>query len=226
MRREESPRTRLLAPLPIRERDPGRRGWAVPPLRPRGLLRSLRDEAVGWCRGRSWVPRAPLLLGFLWIFVRHLGNPTHQSLFNPLNLGIHELGHLVFGPFGRFPGLLGGSLAQCLAPAASAVMFLVAGDFFAIAVCCGWLSTNLFDVATYAGDARAMTLQLVTPFGGHPIHDWNYLLARLGLLEWDLSLALLLRSAATASMGLCLVGGGWLLWQMFRRNPLGSEKVA
>ena len=50
-------------------------------------------------------------------------------------------------------------------PVLSMAMFWRQRDFFAIAVCFGWLSENLFDVATYAGDARSRHLHLITPGG-------------------------------------------------------------
>lgn len=193
---------------------------------PRGnSLESLRRDAAGWCQGRSWALRAPLLLWFGWILLRHWGDPSYQSLFKPLNLGLHELGHLLLSPFGEFATLAGGSLVQCAAPLVAVVMFRFQGDFFAIAVSFGWLSTNLFDVATYVGDARSKALQLVTPFGGHPIHDWNYLLSRLGLLEWDGTFAFLLRGAATFTMLFGLTAGAWLLWRMFRARNLPDSDV-
>ena len=182
------------------------------------FLRSLRDEIDSWCKGRSWLVRLPLLLWFSWMLVRLLGDPLYQPLFKSLNLGIHELGHYLFKPFGRFLEILGGSLTQCLAPALSMVMFFRQRDWFAIAVCFGWLSTNLFDVATYAGDARAMELPLIRPGGGHIIHDWHYLLAHTGWLMWDREIAGLLRCAGTASMGVCLGAGAWMLWRMFRNT--------
>ncbi len=182
-------------------------------------LREFREAADLWCRGRLWWPRAPFLLWFAWILVRHLADAEYQSLWKPLNLGIHELGHVLLGCGGEFVSIAGGSLVQCLAPVVSAAMFRRQGDLFAIAVCAGWLSTNLFDVATYAGDARAMQLPIVTPGGGEAIHDWNYLLSTLGLLEWDGAVALALRAAAVATMLASLAAGGWLCHRMARPGP-------
>ena len=183
---------------------------------PRSLPARLRSAVEAWCTGRSWLLRLPLLLWFGWILVRHWGSPTYQSLFKPLNLGIHELGHYLFAPLGQFVGIAGGSILQCLAPILSMGMFLRQRDFFAIVVCLGWLSTNIFDVATYAGDASAMALPLVSPGGGDVIHDWNYLLGRLGLLGWDGLLAFVLRVAASADMIATIALGAWLLWTMAR----------
>jgi len=180
-------------------------------------LQVLRHEVLTWCgEKRWWHWRLPFLLFFAYILVRHLASPDYQSIFKGLNLGIHELGHMVFGLLGEFIGVAGGTLLQCLVPIGSMVMFLRQRDFFAIAVCFGWLSTNLFDVATYAGDARAMELPLVSPGVGDVVHDWNYLLGHLGLLQADQAITFLFRAGAVLSMAICLVAGGWLLWRMYR----------
>ncbi|MDQ7778245.1 MAG: hypothetical protein RDV41_00855 [Planctomycetota bacterium] len=185
----------------------------------------LREEIDRWCRGRLWLVRLPLLAWFAYILVRSLADSEYTSLFSSLNLGIHELGHFVFELLGEFIGMAGGTVAQCLAPIISVAMFYRQRDFFAIAVCFGWLSTNLFDVAIYASDARAQSLQLLSPFGRPVQHDWHYLLGKLGLLSADTTIGFLLRAAATLSMLVCLVGGTWVLWLMFR-PPAHDETPA
>lgn len=180
------------------------------------FLFGLRDRVESWCAGRSWAVRLPLLLWFAYILARHWSDPEYQSLFGPLNLGIHELGHFVFGWLGTFIGMAGGTLLQCLAPVLSMVMFFRQPDFFAVAVCLGWLSTNFFEVARYAEDARAMALPLVRPGGGEIVHDWNYLLEATGLLAWDRTIGFLFRAAGSAAMLAALAAGAWLLWRMAR----------
>jgi hypothetical protein len=207
--RAAAARPRAVPPTAVEEKEPG-------------FLDRLREEAATWCRGRSWAVRVPLLVYFAYTLVRHWLDPMYQDWFKPLDLGIHELGHFVFAPLGRFMGIAGGSLTQCLLPVGSTAMFYRQRDWFAIAVCWGWLSLNLFDVATYAADARSMSLPLVSPGGGEVVHDWNYLLEAMGLLAWDGGVALLLRFAATASMLLCLAAGTWLLWTMARRGGSSS----
>jgi len=180
------------------------------------LVRDFFEDARAWCKGRLPYFRLLLLVFFAYILIRHLGDSEYQSIFKPLNLGIHELGHVVFGIFGEFIGIAGGSLLQCLVPLASIAMFYSQRDYFAIAISFGWLSTNLFDVAVYLGDARAMDLPLVSPFAGDAIiHDWNYLLGAMGLLNADTTIAFLVRLAAIFSMLLCLIYGGWIIKQMF-----------
>jgi hypothetical protein len=187
---------------------------------PDSLLVRLRDDAAAWASGRSWLVRLPLLLWFAYILVRHWGDPMYQSLFKGLNLGIHELGHPLFSFLGPFMTAAGGTILQCLAPVLSMGMFVRQRDYFAIAVCLAWLSTNFFDVATYAGDARSMSLPLVAPGGGggfiEDMHDWHNMLGRMGMLSWDGTIAFLFRAVATLSMLTALAGGGWLCWRMFK----------
>lgn len=134
----------------------------------------------------------------------------YQSWFKPLNLGIHELGHMLFRPLGEFMMVLGGTFWQLTVPKISFFMFYKQRDYFALAVSFCWLATNYYDVATYIGDARARELPLVSPFGIGPItHDWHYLLTRLGMLELDTTIAAVIRVLAAVSM---IIGLGWGVW--------------
>ncbi len=181
-----------------------------------GWLARTRAEALDWARGRSGWPRLPLLLWFAYILVRHLREPRYESLFGGLNLGIHELGHLVFAPFGEFVGVAGGTILQLAAPLVAGALFRRQRDWFAMAVASCWLSTNLFSVARYAGDARARRLPLVSPTSGDPLHDWGFMLGRLGLLRRDTVIAGGLRFLAIVAMLAGLAAGGWLVWHMVR----------
>jgi len=179
------------------------------------FLVSLREQATDWCRGKNWWLRLPFLLFFGYVLVRHLADPLYSSILGGLNLGIHELGHIVFGFLGQTMAVAGGTLLQLLAPAIGMVNFYRQDDFFSIALCFGWLSTNLFSVATYAADARRLELPLVTPFGGgEVIHDWEFLLSRWDILQHDTLIAGIFRAGAVVSMAFCFIAGGWLLWIM------------
>lgn len=174
------------------------------------------DRAAAWAEGRNGWVRLPLLLWFLWILRGHLYDPDYQSLFGGLDLAIHEAGHLVFGWLGEFPGVAGGTILQLAAPLVTAEVFRRQRDWFAIAVAGCWLSVNLFDVARYAGDARAQALPLVSPTSGDPIHDWSFMLGRLGLLRHDATIAAGIRGLAILTMLAGLLAGGWLVWRMLR----------
>ncbi|MEM7516968.1 MAG: hypothetical protein AAF368_08610 [Planctomycetota bacterium] len=168
-------------------------------------------EIQEWCEGRSWVPRALFLLWFAYLGVRYVIDPTASTIFDGLNLGIHEAGHLVFGFGPEVLEAAGGTILQLAAPIGSAVMFARQPDWFALPICGAWLATNLYGVATYVGDARAQALQLVTVGGGEAQHDWTYLLGRFGMLGSDTSIAAFLRVLAFGTMWLSIGAGIWML---------------
>lgn len=185
-------------------------------LRSRAAL--IKADAEDWCPGRLWQPRAAILAWLAYVLVRQLADSTYQPVIGALNFGIHELGHFVFRPFGELIGILGGSLFQCLVPIVSVAMFFRQRDYFAIAFSFGWLATNIFYVATYCADARAMELPLFSPGGGDAYHDWNYILDRLHLLPHDQGIALAMRCVAVLSMLVSLAAGGWLVRVMARSD--------
>ena len=87
---------------------------------------------------------------------------------------------MIFGFFGRFVAVLGGSLNQVLIPAVCVIAFLHTRQRASAAVALFWTGQSLADVAVYAADGRAMALPLLAE---GLIHDWNYLLGVTGLLH-------------------------------------------
>ncbi len=200
--------------------EPGAAARPAPPSRAAGAFRRLWRDAPAWCAGRVWIWRAPVLAYLGWAGVRHLADPLFQSLFGGITLGVHELGHLLLGPLGAWPGIAGGSLAQIAAPAAAAWILGRQRDYFGVAVCAAWLAFSLFGLATYIGDARERALPLVS-LGPDPIHDWSWMLGRLGLLSADRALALLARATAAVIWASAMLLGSWLLWLMARGERKG-----
>lgn len=134
--------------------------------------------------------RAAFLAFLAWQAVHQLrSHDVELSLFGGVIFGVHELGHLVFAPFGELLGVAGGSICQVVLPVAAMALFHRQRDRFAVAVCGCWLAVSLAQLAVYVGDARAEALDLVSfsPEGGG--HDWNYLLERFGLLTYDVRIA-------------------------------------
>jgi hypothetical protein len=145
-----------------------------------------------------------LLLAYLVYAVQHqlrVPDEMASGLFGAVIFGSHELGHLVFAPFGDLMAVAGGSLMQLLVPAAAAWYFAYRGDRYAAAVCGCWLALSLANLAVYVGDARAESLDLVSfsPDGG--THDWNFLLERFGVLRDDRRLASFVRVLAWVTLG-------------------------
>lgn len=183
-----------------------------------------------WCRGRWVLPRLLMVGWFIWMLVHQLKDPDYYSFLGGLNLGIHEFGHLLCGPMGEFVGILGGSLIQCLIPLISFWMFYRQQDYFAHAFSAVWLGSNLFGVARYMGDARKLELNLVSPFGGNGevIHDWNYLFHKFGILQFDTTVALVVRTASALAM---IAGVAWAIFvivQIIRapKPEIGSNWMA
>ena len=187
-----------------------------------GLLVQRREDMRAWCSEVAWLPRLPVLVLVAYWAIRHVGDTQYSSVIDGLNFGIHELGHVVFTTFGEFTAIAGGSLLQCAAPLIAAVMFIRQRDYFAVSFALGWFATNLYDVAVYVADARSQSLQLVGLGAGEPIHDWNYLLGQLGLLNSDQVLAASLRGCGVLAFATSLALGGWLLACMFRASRSSS----
>ena len=121
------------------------------------------------------------VLGMATYFVWAAQVSFDQSLIGTFNLIMHEAGHWVFGIFGRFLGILGGSLMQVLVPFVFAVAFFGQRQPLGVAFCLMWTGQSSLEVATYAGDAVARSLPLL---GGEAVvHDWHWLLLELGWLS-------------------------------------------
>lgn len=194
--------------------------WARGPGRNRPSVASQWLQGLDtWHEGRIWWARLPLLAYMVWMFVHHVADPQYQPLLKGLNLGVHELGHILWMPFGQFMSIAGGTLTQCLLPVVGAVMFFRQRDLFAIGFAVVWLGVNFHDVAVYVADARAMELPLVSPFAGEEIgHDWNLMLERTGLLEWDRSIGILFHGAGHLAMASGILLGAWTLWKMRKKQ--------
>ena len=87
-------------------------------------MREFFERASLWCQDRPRILRAALWLYFLWALVHHVQDPLYQSLFKPINLGIHELGHILFIPFGMTLEIFAGSFVQGVAPLIALLLFL------------------------------------------------------------------------------------------------------
>lgn len=120
-----------------------------------------------------------LLLGGYFIYGSF--SPCGSWLVNSADLLFHEGGHVIFGVFGEYPGMWGGTLMQLLIPCMIAVYFLRRGEDFSAHMTLCWFGQNFFSIAHYIKDARSESLPLV----GGGIHDWHFILGRAGWLSMD-----------------------------------------
>jgi hypothetical protein len=149
-------------------------------------------------RGRLLLTAALGVYGLYYMLV-----PDHFGLIDNVDLAIHETGHLVFGPFGEFIGMAGGTLLQLIFPLVFAWYFLRRGDRHAATVAAWWVAQNCWNISGYIQDAQAQELPLVG--GGE--HDWAYLLAELNLLEYDHTLGQLVRVAGMLIFAYAILRG-------------------
>jgi hypothetical protein len=166
-----------------------------------------------WALG-AWVVFYISFLAYAW---RNQGGFLFVDL---ANLVVHEGGHLLFGWLGPTMGLWGGTLLQWLVP------FLLAAYFFKLrqtspfAFCAFFFFENWLYTATYMADARAMALPLVTT--GDPDyveHDWNAIFSSLGVLQYDTTIAGVVRFLGWCGMAGIVV---WLVYRVFREGVPGS----
>lgn len=101
-------------------------------------------------------------------------------ILDGVNLMVHELGHLLTIGMGQFINILAGSLFQCLVPILIAIYFFGQAQWFALSFCLFWIGDNIVNVSAYIADANDQILPLINDSS---IHDWNWLLATLNLIN-------------------------------------------
>lgn len=142
-------------------------------------------------------------------------------LLDGVDLGFHELGHMLAMGFGRFVHTLAGSFLQIAVPLGLSAYFVVTrSDFVGGGVCAAWAGTSAYDVATYVADAPFESLPLI---GGY--HDWAYL---LGPSELDaLGAAGTIATAIRFCGALCIVAGilACLKVALARPTPLRPKQA-
>src|ERR1700756_4515238 len=138
------------------------------------------------------------------------------------NLVVHEGGHNLFGWFGPTLGLWGGTLLQWLVPFLLATYFYVQGQRSAFTFCTFFFFENWLYTATYMADARAMVLPLVTTGDpDHVEHDWNAIFSNLGVLQYDTTIAGVVRFLGWCGMIGIVV---WFVWGSWTTESVVSRE--
>ncbi len=100
-------------------------------------------------------------------------------VIDTIDLFIHEAGHFIFTIFGRTIYFLGGSLLQIIIPIATVIVF-AKNNLRSLMFTLYWTGQSTVNVSIYIGDAPYRKLQLISRGA---IHDWNWLMYRLNLME-------------------------------------------
>lgn len=140
-------------------------------------------------------------------------------LLHSVNLCFHEAGHVLLMPFGRFMHVLGGSLGQLIVPATVTGAFLFKRDIFGAAVGTWWLGESFLDISPYINDARAGQLMLLGGVTGSEVedyHDWEVLLTKLGMMQYEHALARSTFTTGALLMLTAMIWGGLILWKGYQ----------
>ena len=148
----------------------------------------------------------------LVLWAAHTGDRWVWILDNA-NLAFHEAGHPLAGLASGRLAVYGGTLGQLAFPVVTTIAFWVRRHPASFALCAVWTAQNLFNIAVYMADARAMQLPLVGGLDPALAHDWNEIFARWGLLRSDTTIAFLVRMLAWAGV---IAAWGWLAWRWWR----------
>ena len=136
--------------------------------------------------------------------ILYIQDPESHHFVDSFNLVIHEAGHTICRLFGEFAYVAAGSIFQVFVPFVFVVYFFLHGERTEASVLLALVGINLINVSVYAGDAVLMQLPLL---GGEAvIHDWNYLLDRLGLLDKTAIVAKVIYSLGIVTICTSIIG--------------------
>jgi hypothetical protein len=181
-------------------------------------LQSMLDEPWKPVSRPSLVAWLVFYLAFLaYAFSAHGG----FLFIDSANLIVHGGGHNLFGWFGPTLGLWGGTLLQWLVPLLLAAYFFTERQVTAFVFCGFFFFENWLYTATYMADARTQILPLVTT--GDPDfveHDFHAIFSQLELLNYDTSIALVVRSLGWCGM-LAIVA--WFVYEASKKKVIAVQ---
>ena len=151
-------------------------------------------------------------LRLCWMDYRD-GEMAGSFIHSPL-LVFHEAGHVIFGIFGEWVRVLGGTLGQLLMPAILAGALLWKNrDPFGAAIGLWLLGVSVMDVAPYMYDAWEPHLTLLGGgTGNDSFHDWIYLFDSVNELHHAQRIGGVTHAVGVAIVVLAIAWGARLLW--------------
>jgi len=174
---------------------------------------------------KEWeVVTLPKLLGFglgtgLFFGAIFYCEPGFVFLVDHANLLFHEAGHPFVGMFSQPLETYGGTLGQMVFPVILAVSFWRKGQALSFAGAVIWFFENWLNIARYMADARRLELPLV----GGGDHDWNTILTRWDILQYDTRIAAAVKTIGWLGMVGACAWVGWRAWRDRGRATEGPE---
>lgn len=166
-----------------------------------------------------------LIAFYIYLLINYLLDPIYTNIFDGINLGIHEAGHLLFIFFGETTHVWGGTLLQTLVPIFAGLHLYLKKDLFGVYFTTVWLGTSLIGISVYMKDAVTMSLPLVSVgFSGDPIHDWNYIFTETELLNYSQEISSLTRVVGLLTISLAIYLSCKHIYNcIFNTNPLSKN---
>jgi hypothetical protein len=174
----------------------------------------MEQRFPGWGRWRYAVGTAGCLVLGWFAFVRG----TRVPLLGLVDLGFHELGHLLTYPFPDVITAMMGSVTQVAVPLGVALYFLfLRRDRLAGGLCLAWAATSAQDASVYIADAPRQSLPLL----GDGIHDWAFVLGRWHAIDRAAAIA-----TGVKAFGLAMLFAGFAicLWNLIMEEPPAHEQ--
>jgi hypothetical protein len=167
------------------------------------------------------------LLGFgagfgVFLLLVCWSEPGFIFLLDHANLLFHEAGHPIVGLFSSRLEPYGGTIGQLVFPCALAVSFWRKGQPFGVAGAGIWFFENWLNIARYMADARALQLPLV----GGGDHDWNTILNRWNILQFDTRIAATLKVLAWTGMAVVCLWFAWRAWNSRRASATAEAQFS
>lgn len=146
--------------------------------------------------------------------------PGFVFLVDHANLLFHKAGHPFVGLFSQQLEPYGGTLGQLVFPCILAVSFWRKGPVLSCASAVIWFFENWLNLARYLADARRLELPLV----GGGDHDWNTILTRWDILQYDIQIATVVKIIGWLGMVGAWVWGCWLGWRDRHRSTAPANR--
>ena len=161
------------------------------------------NERANWNNLWRWIVGLGVCSILGWFaFVRCENVP----LLALVDLGFHELGHMVTYWLPEVVTAMMGSITQVAVPIGLSVYFLWRRrDLLGGALCLAWAATSAQNASVYIGDAPFQRLQLI---GGQ--HDWAFVLGHFDALDKAALIASCVKGLGIAlllvAFGVCFAG--------------------
>lgn len=133
---------------------------------------------------KSWIPSVILIP----VCIYFLSTRGEYTLLDDFHLVVHEAGHFLLG-WGWTPlDIAGGTIMQIIIPILLIVFTYWNFKRLYVQLSFFLLGHSFINISVYAADATARKIKLFP--NQNVIHDWNYILSNLNMLDQDQNVAL------------------------------------